>query len=40
MKINSIEIHNFKIFQDVKIANIPDLAVFIGKNGSGKSSFF
>lgn len=40
MKINSIEIHNFKTFQDVKIANIPDLAVFIGKNGSGKSSFF
>ena len=40
MKINSIEINNFKTFQDAKAINIPDLAVFIGKNGSGKSSFF
>jgi predicted ATPase len=40
MKISSIEIHNFKTFQDAKTTNIPDLAVFIGKNGSGKSSFF
>ena len=39
MKISSIEIHNFKTFQDAKATNIPDLAVFIGKNGSGKSSF-
>ena len=30
MKISSIEIHNFKTFQDAKATNIPDLAVFIG----------
>ena len=40
MKINSIEIHNFKTFQDVKIANIPDLAVFIGKKWKWKIFFF
>ena len=40
MNINFIEIHNFKTFQDVKIANIPDLAVFIGKKWKWKIFFF
>ncbi|MBO4335183.1 MAG: AAA family ATPase [Desulfovibrio sp.] len=40
MKIEAISIRNFKIFQQAEARELPDLAVFIGKNGSGKSSFF
>ncbi len=40
MKIESITIKNFKNFQNAEATNLPDLAVFIGKNGSGKTSFF
>lgn len=40
MKIESLEIHNFKVFRDVKIGNITNLAVFVGKNGVGKTTFF
>ena len=40
MKIESITIKNFKNFQNAEVTNLPDLAVFIGKNGSGKTSFF
>ena len=39
MKIESITIKNFKNFQNAEATNLPDLAVFIGKNGSGKTSF-
>lgn len=40
MKIENIQIKNFKVFKDVKIEKIPPMAVFIGKNGSGKSTLF
>ncbi len=40
MKIESLEIKNYKVFKDVKVNNIPNMAVFLGKNGSGKSTFF
>lgn len=40
MKIESLKIHNFKVFKDVEVRDIPNLAVFLGKNGTGKTTFF
>lgn len=40
MKIESIRIHNYKTFQEVEVSDIPEMAVFLGKNGSGKTTFF
>lgn len=40
MKIESLKIHNYKAFKDVEVRDIPNLAVFLGKNGTGKTTFF
>ncbi len=40
MKIESLKIRNYKVFRNVEIRDIPSLAVFLGKNGTGKSTFF
>lgn len=40
MKIESITIKNYKIFQKAEVKDIPGMAVFLGKNGSGKTTFF
>ncbi|GHV86843.1 ATPase [Spirochaetia bacterium] len=40
MKIETIEIHNFKVLQNVVINNIGSIAVFLGENGVGKSTLF
>ena len=40
MKIESIHVKNYKVFQDVTVKNIPNMAVFLGMNGSGKTTFF
>lgn len=40
MKIESLSVKNFKVFKDTQIENIPNFAVFLGKNGVGKSTFF
>ena len=40
MRIQTLSIKNFKVFNDVKITNIPNMAVFLGMNGAGKSTFF
>ena len=40
MKIESITIKNYKIFQKAEVKDIPSMAVFLGKNGSGKTTFF
>ena len=40
MQIESIKIKNYRVFQDVKIVNMPRLCVVIGANGSGKSTLF
>jgi len=40
MRIQTIKIKNYKVFKDVEIANIPNLAVFLGMNGAGKTTFF
>lgn len=40
MKIESLEIKNFRVFKDVFVGELPSMAVFLGENGSGKSTFF
>lgn len=39
MKIESIKIHNYKVFKDVEVKDISNMAVFLGKNGVGKTTF-
>lgn len=38
--IESLKIRNYKVFRNVEIRDIPNLAVFLGKNGTGKITFF
>lgn len=40
MKLESLSIKNYRVFQDVQIRNMPGLCVFVGANGSGKSTLF
>ncbi len=40
MKIVSIKIKNYRVFEDIEIKNIPALCVMIGANGTGKSTLF
>lgn len=40
MRIETLKIKNYKVFKDVKVKNIPRMSVFLGMNGSGKSTFF
>lgn len=45
MRIESIEIKNYRVFQDVKIGDanenpLSNLSVFVGANGTGKSTLF
>jgi predicted ATPase len=40
MKIETIRLVNFKVFQDVGIRDIPAFCVIVGANGSGKSTLF
>ncbi|MBM9536232.1 AAA family ATPase [Desulfobulbus alkaliphilus] len=40
MKIKSIRLKNFKVFQDITITNIPPFCVVVGANGTGKSTLF
>ena len=40
MKIESIRLKNFKVFKDVEIKKIPKMCVFVGANGTGKTTLF
>ena len=40
MKIEQIILKNYKTFKDITISDIPSLCVFVGANGSGKTSLF
>lgn len=40
MKIESIRIKNYKMFRDIAITKLPNMAVFLGANGTGKSTLF
>lgn len=40
MKIESLKIQNYKVFRNVEVRDIPNMAVFLGRNGVGKTTFF
>ena len=40
MRIESLQVENYKIYRKIDLENIPNMAVFIGKNGVGKTTFF
>lgn len=40
MRISEITVRNYKVLKDVKISEIPNMAVFLGMNGAGKSTLF
>jgi len=40
MKIESIKLKNYKAFQNLELIQLPDLAIFVGANGVGKSTLF
>lgn len=40
MKIESLSVKNYKVYKHIEIEDIPNMAVFIGKNGVGKTTFF
>lgn len=40
MRIESIRLKNFRAFQDVHLKDLPGFAVFVGANGTGKSTLF
>ncbi len=40
MKIHSIRLKNYKTFKNLDLTHIPPLAIFVGANGTGKSTLF
>ncbi len=40
MQIESIRLENFRTFQSLQLTGLPQLAVFVGANGTGKSTLF
>lgn len=40
MLIESIKVKNYRVFQDIEVNDIPGMAVFLGMNGVGKTTFF
>lgn len=40
MKIEGIRLKNFKAFQEIQLSRLPQFCIFVGANGSGKSSLF
>ncbi|NKB24668.1 MAG: AAA family ATPase [Kiritimatiellae bacterium] len=40
MKIESLKIENFKALKEVSLEVVPEYAVFVGANGTGKSTLF
>lgn len=40
MKIESLSIKNYRTFQNVELKQMPGLCVFVGANGTGKSTLF
>ena len=40
MRIERIRIKNYKAFRDVELDELPELAIFVGANGTGKTTLF
>lgn len=39
-RIHAVRLSNFKAYQALELANLPPLCVFVGENGTGKSTLF
>ena len=40
MEIQTIHLKNFKVFRELTLSKLPKMAIFVGKNGVGKSTLF
>lgn len=40
MKIEKISIRNFKVYRNTELKDLPNMCVFLGANGTGKSTLF
>jgi predicted ATPase len=40
MRIEAIRLKNFRVFREVELRDLPSFAVFVGANGTGKSTLF
>lgn len=40
MKIETIKVQNYRVFRSLNLTDVPEYAVFVGANGTGKSTFF
>ena len=40
MQIEQLRVKNFRAFKDVQMRDVPSLAIFVGANGTGKSTLF
>jgi predicted ATPase len=40
MRIESLRLKNFRAFKDVHLKDLPSFAIFVGANGTGKSTLF
>lgn len=40
MRIESLRIKNYKAFQNIELNGLPELAIFVGANGVGKTTLF
>ena len=40
MRIEQMEIRNYRVFHKVSLTRLPPMAVVIGANGTGKSTLF
>ena len=40
MRIESIRLKNFRAFKDVLLKDLPGFSVFVGANGTGKTTLF
>ena len=40
MRIENIEIRNYRLFRQLRLRNLPHLTIVVGANGSGKSTLF
>ncbi|MBM3852338.1 MAG: chromosome segregation protein SMC, partial [Verrucomicrobia bacterium] len=40
MQIETLEIRNYRLFRNARLAILPQLAVIVGANGSGKTTLF
>lgn len=40
MRIQTLRINNFKVYRELVLENLPSCCVFVGKNGTGKTTLF